>query len=228
MSAQLNKTEKQIKSLILKAESGNSEAIEKAYQMALTDKKISELNSLESDDPNQFSILLQNQMEVRLIPDQRGLAETKHQDFLISDYLAIPWAIHKIHQEPYTPYAYALSRRYMNIGNVDMAVKWYATAFLMAKIDASRCADKTARQEVQIIGSLFADVKKLMTNDVLDRALEFALKKEEEFKVRKEPKWICSHGIQVFLGELKYKDEKEWMQEREVIREKYRGYSNKN
>lgn len=115
----------------------------------------------------------------------------------------------------------------MNVGNIDLAVKWYSTAYLMAKIDASRCVDKTAEQGISIVGSLFADVKKLMVDDVLNQALKFALEKEEEFKDRKEPKWICSHGVEALLGELKYKDKKEWLEERKIIREKFRDYSNK-
>ena len=217
-----SKIDKQIKSLIAKAEDGNKDAIEKIYQLALSDSSIFELNSIDSDDLTVFPILIENQVEIKSKTTQNGFFQTKRQVFKISDYLAIAWIFHKIYHEPSAPYIYALAKRMMNIKNIKSAQRWYMTAALMARIDASRCEDKTAPQGILIIESEFTDIKKtLQDKNSFNEAIKFALQKEEEFKSRSLPSWICSHGIRAFSGELEYKSEDIWKKERSKIREKY-------
>ena len=222
MTTQLSETDKQIKDLLTKAENGDMEAIKKAYQLALIDKKISELNSIESNDSSPISILLENQIEVKSSADQAGFAKVERKEFQINDYSAIAWILYNIYQEPNTLYTYALAKRMMNIKNLGSAQKWYMTAAMMARIDASGCEDKTAPQGILIIESEFTDIKKTLHNkDQFNEALQFALEQEEKFKKRPLPKWICSHGIEAFSGELKYKDKAVWEKERNEIRVKY-------
>jgi hypothetical protein len=211
MSNQISNMEEQIKSLIMNAEEGDTQSIERAYELALTDKNISKLNSLDEENMNPISILLENQVEIYPNQEQNGVKKVERREFKINDYSAIAWILHKIYQEPNTLYIYALAKRMLN---------WYMTAAIMARVDASRCEDKTAPQGIMIIESEFIDIKKTLQNkEVYDRAIRFGLAQEETFKNRLPPKWICNHGMESFTGKEKYKDEKTWDSERNRIRE---------
>lgn len=222
MPNQISKIDEQIKILLPKVESGDKKSIKEAYELALRDKKIVELNSLNSGDLSVLAILLENQIEIKSDADASGISKVARKEFKVSDYSAIAWLLYQINQEPNTPYVYALARRMMNIKNTGSAQKWYSTAAIMARIDASRCADKTVTQGVLIIESEFSDVKKTLQNQSdFKEAVKFALEQEEKFKNRSLPKWICSHGIQAFSGELEYKDLEIWQKERGDLRAKY-------
>lgn len=222
MPTQISKTDEKIKNLLSRAEGGDAESIKDIYELALTDKKISKLNSLNSDNLSPLSILLENQIEVKSGFDESGLSKVERKEFEISDYSAIAWILHEIYREPSAPYTYALAKRMMDIKNIGSAQKWYVTAAIMARIDASKCEDKTAPQGILIIESEFSNIKKTLQNQSdFQEAIKFALEQEEKFKNRPLPKWICSHGIKAFSGELKYKDEELWQKERGEIRARY-------
>ncbi len=141
----------------------------------------------------------------------------------LNDYFAIGFILNESVEKPYAPYIYALAKRYKNIGYDSYAAKWFVTAAITARIDAARCEDKTAPQGIMIIEAELSEIKKLIIDNkkLYKESIEFALQKEEEFKKRDLPKWICSHGIEAFSGELKYKNEKDWNKERQEIRNKY-------
>jgi len=221
MPKKLSKTEKQIKTLMPQAEKGDKKALDQIYHLALQDPKISKLNSLDQKDLSQFPILLEDQIEIKSKTTKDGISSVDRKDMKISDYSAIAWILYNLNQEPNTPYVYALAKRMMNINNVESAQNWYMTAAMMARIDASKCEDKTAPQGILIIESEFSDIKKSLQNqNEFNRALKFALDQEEKFKSRPLPKWICSHGIEALSGELKYKNEATWENDRMRIRER--------
>jgi len=217
MPKNLSKTEKQIKTLMSQAEKGDKQALEQIYHLALQDSKISELNSLDQIDSSLFPILLEDQIKSKT--NKNGISSVDRKEMKIDDYSAIAWILYNLNQEPNTPYVYALAKRMMNIKNLESAQNWYMTAAMMARIDASKCEDKTAPQGILIIESEFSDIKKSLQNqNEFNRALKFALDQEEKFKNRPLPKWICSHGIEALSGELKYKNEASWEKDRLRIR----------
>jgi hypothetical protein len=221
MPKNLSKTEKQIKALIPQAEKGDKQVLEQIYHLALQDPKISELNSLDQRDSSPFPILLEDQIEIKSKTNKSGISSVDRKEMKVGDYSAIAWILYNLNQEPNTPYVYALAKRMMNIKNVESAQNWYMTAAMMARIDASKCEDKTAPQGILIIESEFSDIKQSLKNqNEFNRALSFALDQEEKFKDRPLPKWICSHGIEALSGELKYKDEATWEKDRMKIRAK--------
>jgi len=101
------------------------------------------------------------------------------------------------------PYLYVIAE-YIYKSNPPKAVEWFWLGHLRARLDASLCADTTARQGISYLSGAAKNVASyIRTNPKKAGETGLALLTDKDLKSSKaSPWWICVHGIKAMSNAL--------------------------
>lgn len=134
-----------------------------------------------------------------------------------------------------TPYIYELARR-VNEFDKEESHNWVYLGMIMAKYDARRCADKTARQGIVFWKGfnekLLLEMQEIDRDTLNKQVFTFILNKMDEMNWEKPAQWICFHGMGAVRGMINSTNYMKPQEEWPGIVEQYKGqledYLNKN
>lgn len=146
----------------------------------------------QADEPtNPHTLIADWKQELRLVDDLMGIDLTQAQARAVDKVLATP--------ERYSPVAlYATARALFITGRKDEAARWFYSAQVRARFDATRCPDRSARQATTILTQRFGppiNRYAFQSPERLKTAVHAALAWDRATPHHYNHRWIDYHGI---------------------------------
>lgn len=139
----------------------------------------------------------------------------------------IEWIKNNINELP-PPFMYVLARKY-DVSDTETALYWDLRGFVLSKLDAKLCLDKSAGQGARFMGYIIGDKLKAKHEEykqsgMIHKGIIAAFDYARAYEPTYTPMWICSHGMSSFMegGNKGFLPKDKRMEQLDILEASYR------